>query len=105
MWLVNLPLREFSKPSNLAGGLLLDALLAGQGSRSLREVLAPKLEGGLNLRHCILRAKPFQALLLFSSIAALLGNVGQVNYAAANAALDVMADLDSSEVSKALSCF
>lgn len=64
----------------------------------MREVLAPKLVGTLKLRRYGVHAKPVKTMVLFSSIASLLGNAGQINYSAANAALDVLADLDTGQV-------
>ena len=72
------------------GGVLLDALLPKQTAAGLRAALAPKLCGCLTAASAQ-GAQPLQQLLLFSSVAALLGNAGQVNYAAANAALDATA--------------
>ena len=76
----------------IAGGVLQDALLGKQTAASLRSALAPKLSGCLNAA-AALRHQPMQRQLLFSSVAALLGNAGQSNYAAANAALDAAARL------------
>jgi acyl carrier protein len=75
-----------------AGGVLRDAPVARQTAGSLRSVLAPKLSGCL-AADSALALQPVQHRLLFSSVAALLGNVGQANYAAANAALDASAQL------------
>lgn len=72
--------------------MLAVALLARQTASGLRSALAPKLSGGLNAA-VALGTHPVQQRLLFSSVAALLGNAGQVNYSAANAALDTAAQL------------
>ncbi|KAK9834736.1 hypothetical protein WJX74_008822 [Apatococcus lobatus] len=73
-----------------AGGVLADGLISKQTPAKLRAVLAPKVNGALNLHHqaaCL----PLAGLVLFSSVATLLGNAGQSNYAAANGCLDAFA--------------
>jgi acyl carrier protein len=52
--------------------------------------MAPKVEGAWNL-HALLEGHPEVELVLFSSVASLLGLAGQGNYAAGNAFLDVLA--------------
>lgn len=74
------------------GGVLRDGLLPRQSTSSLRAVLAPKLTGSANTA-ASLRHQPLQQHVLFSSVASLLGNAGQANYSAANAALDAAAQL------------
>jgi len=74
----------------IAGGTTADALLSKQTARSLRSTLAPKLDGALHLSVAAY-GSPVLSCTHFSSIAALLGNAGQTNYAASNAALDGLA--------------
>ena len=73
-------------------GVLADKLLPSQRPADARAVFAPKL-AGLAAALPVLQRQPLQRLLLFSSISAALGNRGQANYAAANAALDGAAAL------------
>ena len=69
-----------------------DGLLSAQSAGHLRSALAPKLDGYLNLSSSM-SLQPVCRTLAFGSVASLLGNAGQVNYAAANAALDAAAAL------------
>ncbi len=73
-----------------AAGVLDDALLSGQDAARFTRVMAPKFGGAWNL-HVALESRPSAMLVLFSSVAALLGLAGQGNYAAANAGLDALA--------------
>lgn len=73
-------------------GVLADGLLPGQTLALARVVCAPKL-GGLSAAAPHLQRRPLQQMLLFSSVSAALGNRGQANYAAANAALDASASV------------
>jgi acyl transferase domain-containing protein/NAD(P)-dependent dehydrogenase (short-subunit alcohol dehydrogenase family)/acyl carrier protein len=71
-------------------GILDDATLTRQDSERFSRALKPKLEAAWHL-HTALAGHPDATLVLFSSIAALLGLSGQANYAAANAGLDALA--------------
>ncbi|NVJ06369.1 SDR family NAD(P)-dependent oxidoreductase [Myxococcus sp. AM001] len=73
-----------------AAGLLDDALLARQERERIERVLRPKVAGALHLDQQT-REDPLDFFVMFSSIAALLGGVGQANYSAANAFLDALA--------------
>ena len=73
-----------------AAGVLADGLLPQQTAATLQRVFGPKAVAAWGLqRGCA--ALPLQACALFSSVAALLGNAGQANYAAANSCLDALA--------------
>ncbi|MEU8782763.1 SDR family NAD(P)-dependent oxidoreductase [Streptomyces sp. NPDC048637] len=67
-------------------GVLADALLPDKTPEQIERVLAPKLDG---LRHVLdaLDGAALRHLVLFTSVAGLLGNPGQADYAAANEAL------------------
>lgn len=77
-----------------AGGVLRDALLAKQSVKGLREAAAGKLMGGRRLCDAT-GAAPIAATMLFSSTAAILGPPGQANYAAANAMLNRLSDIET----------
>lgn len=82
-----------------AGGVLNDRLFAEQCPSTLRQVLAPKLQGVQNLIRLAEKVPP-SAFVAFSSIAALLGNAGQANYAAANAAMEALGEAKTRSVSR-----
>ena len=73
-----------------AGGALADATLPNQTSSSMRRAFAPKVGGARNCWEA-LHGSAVGPLVLFSSIASLMGSPGQASYAAANAVLDGMA--------------
>ena len=85
-----------ARPGALAGvlhaaGVVKDVLLRSMEPAHLRAVFAPKATGARTLHHGLVRQAPLDALVFFSSTAAAVGNVGQGNYAAANAFLDALA--------------
>ncbi|MBW0119429.1 KR domain-containing protein, partial [Pseudonocardia abyssalis] len=67
-------------------GVLADALLPDKTPEQVRRVFAPKL-GGLAAVLGALDGAPLRHLVLFTSVAGLLGNSGQADYAVANEAL------------------
>jgi acyl transferase domain-containing protein/acyl carrier protein len=71
-------------------GLLADRTVTGLTWADFAAVYAPKVLGAWNL-HRHTAAAPLDFFVLFSSVAALLGNPGQANYAAANCGLDALA--------------
>ena len=73
-----------------AAGGLRDALLRSMLTDDLNASFAPKALAASRLSVLMARS-PLEALCLFSSVASTFGNVGQANYAAANAYLDALA--------------
>jgi hypothetical protein len=58
-------------------------------------VWGPKVQPWSRRQASLAQQQPVAFSLLFSSVASLLGSAGQVNYAAANAALDAAAAADN----------
>ena len=73
-----------------SAGVLRDGFVSQKSAEELREVLAPKVAGTLNL-DAASKDDALDFFALFSSAAAVTGNVGQSDYAAANAFLDAFA--------------
>ena len=73
-----------------AAGLKRDGLMAGKTVDQLREVLAPKVAGTLNLDAAI-GSRPLGFMALYASASGALGNAGQADYATANSYLDAFA--------------
>ncbi|WP_405862077.1 type I polyketide synthase [Streptomyces sp. NBC_00090] len=73
-----------------AAGVLDDATIETLAPAQLARVLGPKAEAALHLDE-LTADLDLSSFVLFSSVSALLGGVGQGNYAAANAALDALA--------------
>ncbi|MFI8192266.1 SDR family NAD(P)-dependent oxidoreductase [Streptomyces sp. NPDC085946] len=73
-----------------AAGVVSDATIGRMTPRRLAKVLQPKVDGVLGLEAAT-GQEPLDFFVLFSSVAALVGNPGQAAYAAANAYLDAAA--------------
>ncbi len=73
-----------------AAGVLDDGIILQQTPARFRTVMAPKVQGALNL-HESTREIPLDFFVLYSSASGFLGSPGQSNYAAANSFLDALA--------------
>ena len=71
-----------------AAGVLVDSLLSSQSAATLARACAAKAHGASALHAAVNATESLSAFILFSSVAGLLGNVGQANYGAASASLD-----------------
>ncbi|MGX7829583.1 SDR family NAD(P)-dependent oxidoreductase [Actinokineospora sp. 24-640] len=83
-------LATVDRPVGLAvhtAGVLADGVVTGLDRDTLARVLAPKVDGAVNLHELL----PEAHLVLYSSAAGVFGGPGQGAYAAANAFLDALA--------------
>ncbi|QGZ37636.1 acyl transferase domain-containing protein [Pseudoduganella flava] len=83
---------EFGQMNGIvhSAGMTADSFLLNKDAGTAARVLAPKVMGTVNLDQAS-RAIDLDFLVLFSSLAAALGNLGQGDYAAANGFLDEFA--------------
>ncbi len=71
-------------------GIIRDNLIIKKDEEEFKEVLAPKVTGLLNLDEASKNMK-LDFFIIFSSISACFGNVGQADYSTANAFMDAYA--------------
>ena len=79
-----------------------DALIEEMTEEHMREVMGPKACGAWEL-HRLTQDMDLDFFVMFSSITSVIGNVGQANYAAANAFLDALAEFRRQQGLPALS--
>ena len=85
-----------------AAGVIDDRLIVDLDATSLHTVLRPKVAGALALQR-VWEHADLDFFVLFSSAGALMGQAGQGSYAAANAALDALAQARRARGQAALS--
>ncbi|MEK4042694.1 SDR family NAD(P)-dependent oxidoreductase [Paenibacillus sp. FSL H8-0048] len=71
-----------------SAGVIKDSLLAKKNMADIAEVLSAKVYGTVHLYRALSRDNPELLFLPFSSSTALIGNIGQSDYAYANSFLD-----------------
>merc|ERR1712161_180032 len=72
-----------------ASGVVDDGLIMKQNKKTIREVFEPKAKGAWFLhKHTLI--DNLENFIVFSSVAALFGNIGQANYSASNAYIDTL---------------
>jgi acyl transferase domain-containing protein/aryl carrier-like protein len=82
-----------------AAGVIADNFIVKKTRAELQEVLAAKVAGTVNLDEAS-AAMALDFVVLFSSVAAALGNVGQSDYAAANGFMDEYARYRNARVAR-----
>ena len=75
-----------------SAGVVEDKLLTELDWPTFERVMAPKLQGARNL-HEATRDLPLDCFVLYSTMTAVVGNVGQANYAAGNAYMDALCQM------------
>ncbi len=74
-----------------SAGVIEDAMIARKQHDSWKRVLAPKVQGSIHLDQAT-ATEPLDWFVMFSSLSAVAGNIGQADYAAANAFQDSLAE-------------
>lgn len=94
-------LRDFGRLDGIihCAGVTRDSFLIHKTTKEWQEVYAPKVMGLINLDNAS-KDIPLDFFVLFSSIASVLGNPGQADYASANAFMDAYAVMRNSMVAK-----
>lgn len=70
-----------------SAGITQDALITNKTKQQFVDVLAPKIYGTVFLDDAT-RAEPLDLFVVFSSISAVIGNIGQMDYAYGNSFMD-----------------
>jgi len=83
-----------------AAGINSDSYLVNKNDTEFKQVLAPKVSGCVNLDRASQHQNALEFFILFSSVVAELGNVGQADYATANAYMDAFAEYRNILVAK-----
>ncbi len=78
-----------------SAGVIRDNFIIKKIQEELKDVLAPKVSGIVNLDHAS-KDTGLDFFVLFSSTVGTMGNIGQADYAAANAFLDAYAEYRNS---------
>lgn len=72
-------------------GIIDDSLITRKSDMTFREVLEPKISGLIHLDEAT-KSHPLDLFVCFSSVASVIGNTGQADYATANAFMDAYAE-------------
>jgi thioester reductase-like protein len=80
-----------------AAGVLDDKMLNDLDPTSFKTVYAPKVNGAWNLHRATNDCKEIEHFVMISSISSVMGNIGQINYSAANSYLDGLAAMRQKE--------
>ncbi len=75
-----------------SAGVIRDSFILKKTAQEIEEVLAPKILGAVHIDK-ITQSDPLDFFVMFSSVAGVFGNVGQSDYAYANAWMDAYAFL------------
>lgn len=74
-----------------SAGIIKDALIINKSREEIENVLVPKIQGTLLLDE-LTQSDPLDCFILFSSVASILGNTGQSDYAYANSFMDAFSE-------------
>jgi polyketide synthase PksN len=91
--LMKVVVNEFENINGIihCSGIVRDNFIVKKKEEELRAVLAPKVSGIYNLDEAT-KEIPLDIFIIFSSLAGVMGNIGQADYAAGNAFMDSYAE-------------
>ncbi|SFE51956.1 Acyl transferase domain-containing protein [Chitinophaga sp. CF118] len=84
-----------------SAGVIRDSFIIKKTEEEVAEVLSPKIAGAQHLDEAT-KEEPLDFMVFFSSMAGVLGNTGQADYASANAYLDYYAHYRNEQKAKGL---